>query len=87
MVESTSGSTNRGQHVPEDSFVPEGRIKKIIHDRGFGFVRADDGIEVFFHRTELSTVDFDSLEEGQAVTFDVVNSPKGPRARNMKQAG
>jgi CspA family cold shock protein len=65
--------------------VPEGRIKKIIHDRGFGFVRADDGNEVFFHRTELSTVDFDALQEGQAVTFDVVNSPKGPRARNMKQ--
>ena len=65
--------------------MPEGRIKKIIHDRGFGFVRADDGNEVFFHRTELSTVDFDSLQEGQAVTFEVVNSPKGPRARNMKQ--
>ena len=63
----------------------EGRIKKIIYDRGFGFVRADDGNEVFFHRTELN-VDFDALEEGQQVTFDVVNSPKGPRARNLKAA-
>jgi len=64
----------------------EGRIKKIIHDRGFGFVRGDDGNEVFFHRTELTTVDFDSLEEGQQVSYEVVNSPKGPRARNLKAA-
>ena len=64
--------------------MPEGRIKKIIHDRGFGFVRGDDGNEVFFHRTELTTVDFDSLEEGQQVSYEVVNSPKGPRARNLK---
>ena len=66
--------------------MPEGRIKKIIHDRGFGFVRGDDGNEVFFHRTELTTVDFDSLEEGQQVSYEVVNSPKGPRARNLKAA-
>ena len=66
--------------------MPEGRIKKIIHDRGFGFVRGDDGNEVFFHRTELTTVDFDSLEEGQQVSYEVVNSPNGPRARNLKSA-
>jgi CspA family cold shock protein len=66
--------------------MPEGRIKKIVPDRGFGFVRADDGLEVFFHRTELGPVDFDTLEEGQPVTFEVFDSPKGPRARNLKQA-
>jgi CspA family cold shock protein len=62
-----------------------GRIKKIIPDRGFGFVRADDGNEVFFHRTELTTVDFDALQEGEQVTFDIVDSPKGPRARNLQK--
>jgi CspA family cold shock protein len=66
--------------------VPAGRIKKIIPDRGFGFVRADDGNEVFFHRTELTEADFDRLEEGQAVEFEVVDSPKGPRARNLRAA-
>ncbi len=66
--------------------MPAGRIKKIIPDRGFGFVRADDGNEVFFHRTELTLVDFDQLEEGQVVEFDIVDSPKGPRARNLRQA-
>lgn len=63
-----------------------GRIKKIIPDRGFGFVRGDDGNEVFFHRTEVTATDFDSLEEGEAVTFDVVDSPKGPRAKNLQKA-
>lgn len=66
--------------------MPEGRIKKIIPDRGFGFVRADDGNEIFFHRTELTLVDFDRLEEGQVVEFDIVDSPKGPRARNLRAA-
>lgn len=66
--------------------MPAGRIKKIIPDRGFGFVRADDGNEVFFHRTELTLVDFDRLEEGQVVEFDIVDSPKGPRARNLRAA-
>ena len=63
--------------------MPEGRIKKIVHDRGFGFVRAEDGNDVFFHRTELDAVDFDGLQEGQAFAFDVVDTPKGPRARNL----
>jgi CspA family cold shock protein len=71
---------------PEATAVPAGRIKKIIPDRGFGFVRADDGNEVFFHRTELTLIDFDQLEEGQVVEFDIVDSPKGPRARNLRQA-
>lgn len=66
--------------------MPAGRIKKIIPDRGFGFVRADDGNEVFFHRTELTLADFDRLEEGQVVEFDIVDSPKGPRARNLRAA-
>jgi cold shock protein len=70
---------------PGGHAVTAGRIKKIIPDRGFGFVRADDGNEVFFHRTELTTVDFDALQEGEQVTFDIVDSPKGPRARNLQK--
>jgi cold shock CspA family protein len=42
---------------------------------------------VFFHRTELTTVDFDALQEGEQVTFDIVDSPKGPRARNLQKVG
>jgi cold shock protein len=74
------------ENVSGGNPVPAGRIKKIIPDRGFGFVRADDGNEVFFHRTELTLADFDRLEEGQVVEFDIVESPKGPRARNLRAA-
>ena len=69
-----------------DSEATAGRIKKIIPDRGFGFVRADDGAEAFFHRTEVTLVHLSSLEEGEAVTFDLVDSPKGPRGATSRRA-
>lgn len=57
-----------------------GKIKKLIRDRGFGFIARSDGGELFFHRSGLQGVDFDSLREGQKVRFDIEKSPKGPRA-------
>lgn len=62
-----------------------GHIKKIVPDRGFGFVRGTNGIEVFFHRTETAAA-FDDLQEGDEVTYDIAESAKGPRARNLKKA-
>ncbi len=62
-----------------------GQIKTVVIDRGYGFVRGEDGGDVFFHRSTLrSGVEFDSLREGQAVEFDVQESPKGPRAINLR---
>ena len=62
-----------------------GTIKKLIRDRGFGFIRAADGQEVFFHRSGLPIDDdFDRLIEGDSVEFDVEQSPKGPRAVNVR---
>ncbi len=60
----------------------EGKIKK-LPDRGFGFIAASDGTELFSHRSECQSVEFDSLNEGQEVTFDRESGPKGPRARNV----
>ena len=59
-----------------------GKIKKLT-DRGFGFIAATDGKEVFFHRSECQSVAFDSLSEGQEVSFDRESDVKGPRARNI----
>lgn len=59
-----------------------GKIKKLT-DRGFGFITAADGKEVFFHRSECKAVEFDSLSEGQEVSFDRESDVKGPRARNI----
>ena len=59
-----------------------GTIKKLISERGFGFIAADDGKEYFFHREGVAN--FDSLLGGEKVTFDVQASPKGPRANNVQ---
>jgi len=61
-----------------------GKIKKLIRDRGFGFIADTDGREIFFHQSALIDIKFDALREDQNVEFDVEKSPKGPRAINIK---
>jgi len=63
-----------------------GTIKKIIKDKGFGFIIPDDGTdEVFFHRSKLAPkVQFDDLREGNEVQFDVKPGEKGPQAFNLR---
>jgi CspA family cold shock protein len=67
--------------------VTTGTIKKVVSDRGFGFIAADDGKEYFFHRNSLtSSLDFDRLGGGEKVSFEIEQSPKGPRATNVQSA-
>jgi CspA family cold shock protein len=62
-----------------------GTIKKLVAERGFGFIAADDGKEYFFHRSSVDTsVNFDSLMGGEQVTFEIEPSPKGPRANRVR---
>ena len=61
-----------------------GSIKKLVRDRGFGFITGEDGNQVFFHSSACQSVEFDSLNEGQEVTFDRENDAKGPRANNVR---
>lgn len=61
-----------------------GTIKRLVSDKGFGFVAASDGNEYFFHQSACVDTQFDSLHEGQAVTFDTGQGPKGPRAENVR---
>ena len=63
-----------------------GTIKRLVSDKGFGFVAAADGTEYFFHQTACTDTRFDDLREGQAVTFQTGQGPKGPRAENVKLA-
>lgn len=62
-----------------------GTIKKLVSDRGFGFIAASDGREYFFHRNELETsADFDRLIGGERVEFEPESSPKGPQATKVR---
>jgi CspA family cold shock protein len=61
-----------------------GKIKRIIRDRGFGFISDTDGREVFFHQSSLVDVAIGGLDSEQAVEFEVENSDKGPRAINIR---
>jgi len=62
----------------------EGTIKKIVPDRGFGFIAAEDGKEYFFHRSAVEN--FDNLQGGERVSYEVEPSPKGPRAGRVRVA-
>jgi CspA family cold shock protein len=62
----------------------KGKIKKILRDKGFGFISDNDGREVFFHQHSLNGVTFEELRQDQRVEFEVENAPRGPRANNIK---
>jgi CspA family cold shock protein len=64
--------------------MPSGTIKRLVRDRGFGFIRDDGGQEWFFHRSGVAQGAFDQLGEGQRVSFDEEESAKGPRAGNVR---
>ena len=66
-----------------DVRMPAGTIKRLVRDRGFGFIRDDGGQEWFFHRSSVAG-SFDQLNEGQRVSFEEEPSAKGPRAGNVR---
>lgn len=58
-----------------------------LTDRGFGFIKPEQGDkDVFFHARSLVEIMYDDLREGEAVTFDLEEGPKGPAAINVKRA-
>jgi CspA family cold shock protein len=67
----------------EVAVMPQGTIKKLIMDKGFGFIQGEHG-ELFFHHSALDGVAIEELREGQKVEFEEGRGPKGPRAENVK---
>ena len=63
--------------------MPEGTIKKLFKDKGFGFISREK-LEVFFDQSALSGTTIESLEEGQSVEYDECRGPRGPRAENVR---
>jgi CspA family cold shock protein len=71
--------------------MPQGTIKKLVADRGFGFISGDQRGDVFFHHSSVAGGAFDDLREGQSVEFEIENDAdrgrgKGPRASNVRPA-
>lgn len=65
----------------------KGKIVRIKDDRGFGFITPEGGEkDVFFHAKDLVNVQFDDLREGDEVTFEITDGPKGPSATNVERA-
>ena len=62
----------------------QGTIKRVIRDRGFGFIRSTEGQEIFFHRSVLQQLTFEGLKEGDAVEFEMERGEKGPRATSVR---
>jgi CspA family cold shock protein len=63
--------------------VAEGTIKRLT-DKGFGFIATKTGKDLFFHTSALEGIAFHELQEGQAVSFNEGEGPKGPRAENVR---
>jgi CspA family cold shock protein len=61
-----------------------GTIARLLIDKGFGFIRDETGVEHFFHRSAVRGAVFELLREGQRVEFTVEDSPKGPRAGDVR---
>jgi CspA family cold shock protein len=65
----------------------QGTIKKLIAEKGFGFIAAEGGKDVFFHRSAVGgSTTFDQLREGDSVTYTDGQGPKGPCAENVSAA-
>ncbi len=63
-----------------------GTVKWFNPEKGFGFIRQENGEDIFVHYSSINGQGFKSLEEGQRVTFDVTPGRKGPQASNVNKA-
>jgi len=61
-----------------------GTVKWFNKEKGYGFITTDEGNDVFVHFSQIEKDGFKSLEEGENVSFNVVDGDKGPQAENVK---
>ena len=61
-----------------------GKVKWFNAEKGFGFIESEGGVDVFVHFSAIQTEGFKTLEEGQSVSFEVVEGARGPQAANVR---
>lgn len=62
-----------------------GKVKWFNTTKGYGFITADDGTDVFVHHSDIEGEGFKTLDEGETVEFEVTEGPKGPKAAGVKR--
>jgi len=63
--------------------LPTGTVKWFNDSKGYGFIKQDEGEDVFVHHSAIQAQGFRSLSEGERVTFEIVKGPKGLQASNV----
>jgi len=63
-----------------------GKVKWFNAEKGFGFIQTEEGTDVFVHFSQINKEGFKTLEEGEEVTFNVVDGEKGPQAEDVTPA-
>ena len=63
----------------------QGKVKWFSNEKGYGFIEADDGEDVFVHFTGIIGDGFKTLDEGQSVTFEITDGNRGPQAANVSK--
>ena len=69
----------------EIKVMPTGTVKFFLNEKGFGFISVDDGEDIFVHYSNIEGDGYKSLDEGQAVEFEIGEGKKGPEALNVNK--
>ena len=80
QIPNYSGSKKKEEGI----FVPEGKVKWFNEKKGFGFIEQDNGPDLFVHYTAIASDGFKTLSEGQRVRFEIEETSKGPKAKDVK---